>query len=307
MHWPSILTYMVSSFLIVMFNKIVLTIFEFNSVPFIMFCQSWFTIAVFIVRRDTIQKPGGSIIKVCLLNTLNVFCGISAAGALNVAMFSALRRISIAMTLFGQWYILKKKPSRGVIFSVAMMIFGALVAVGDDLSFNLSGYFFIMLNNVFTASSQVETKRAMSNNWTITSILFWSACTSLVVFGVQLVHFDPNSFHAWDNGGFRVAFVCSMCLGFVINYGASWTIEKNDALTLAVAGSSKSAFMGLIVCAGLFDPTYIFTWVNFTGLQISAVASLCYVYSVHNTEKEPETKTETKPETKTETEQMVPV
>ena len=296
MHWPSILTYMTSSFLIVMFNKIVLTIFEFKSVPFIMFCQSLFTIAVFLSRCDTIQRPGGSILKVCILNSLNIFCGISASGALNVAMFSALRRISIAMTLFGQWYILKKIPSKGVIFSVAMMIFGALVAAGDDLSFNLSGYLFIMLNNVFTAASQVETKRAMSNNWTKTSILFWSSCTSLVVFGVQLVHFDPNSFHAWDSGGFRVAFACSMCLGFVINYGASWTIEKNDALTLAVAGSSKSAIMGLIVCAGLFDPTYVFTWVNFTGLQISAVASLCYVYSVHKPEAELEKEPEKEPE-----------
>ena len=296
MHWPSILTYMTSSFLIVIFNKIVLTIFEFKSVPFIMFCQSLFTIVVFLSRCDTIQRPGGSILKVCILNSLNIFCGISASGALNVAMFSALRRISIAMTLFGQWYILKKKPSRGVIFSVVMMIFGAVVAAGDDLSFNLPGYLFIMLNNVFTAASQVETKRAMTNNWTKTSILFWSACTSLVVFGVQLVQFDPNSFHAWDNGGFRVAFACSMCLGFVINYGASWTIEKNDALTLAVAGSSKSAIMGLIVCAGLFDPTYVFTWVNFTGLQISAVASLCYVSSVYDTKKEPAPEVEKEPE-----------
>lgn len=285
MHWPSILTYMSSSFLIVMFNKIVLSIFEFKSVPFIMFCQSLFTMLVFLLRGQPIQKPGIDILKVCSVNTANIFFGISAAGALNVAMFSALRRISIAMTLVGQWYILKNVPSRGVILSVAMMIFGALVAVGDDLSFNLKGYLLIMTNNLLTAGAQIETKRAMSRNWTKTSILFWSAVTSLFVFGAQLTQFDPNSFNAWDNTGFRVAFLCSMCLGFFINYGVSWTIEKNDALTLAVAGSTKSAIMGIVVCAGLFDPTYIFTWVNFIGLQISAIASLCYVYSVHSPKK----------------------
>lgn len=281
MHWPSILTYMASSFLIVIFNKIVLTIFEFDSIAFIMFCQSIFTAGVLLVRCDPIQKPKMAIFKVCILNSANIFFGISASGALNVAMFSALRRISVAMTLFGQWYILKKIPSTAVIFSVAIMIFGAIVAASYDLSFNAVGYFLVMMNNVCTASAQVETRRAIEEGWTKSSIIFWSACASIIVFGGQLIHFDPESFQAWDNGGFRVAFLCSICLGFVINYSVSWTIEKNDALTLAVAGSTKSAIMGIIVCLGLFDSTYIFTWINFMGLQISAVSSLCYVYSVH--------------------------
>ena len=98
------------------------------------------------------------------------------------------------------------------------------------------------------------------------------------------------------------SFFFSMCLGFVINWSASWTIEMNDPLTLAVAGSTKSAVMGLVVCAGLFDPSYIFTLVNFIGLQISAVASLCYVYSVHNKSNKPTISTaKTGPEAQTET------
>jgi solute carrier family 35 protein len=237
---------------------------------------------VFLVKGAPIQKPGLDLLKVCILNTGNIYFGISASGALNVAMFSALRRISIFMTLCGQWIILQKRPSRGVTISVLMMISGAVIAATDDITFNPFGYAVVMVNNVLTASSQIEMKRAITNKWTKTDILFWSACLSFVVFGLQLSHFDPKTFDAWDNGAFRVAFFFSMCLGFVINWSASWTIEKNDALTLAVAGSTKSAIMGLIVCAGLFDPTYVFTWVNFTGLQISALASICYVYSVHS-------------------------
>jgi solute carrier family 35 len=280
MHWPSILTYMTSSFLIVIVNKMVLTIFEFKSVPFLMFCQSLFTIIVLLFRCSNIQRPNAEILKICFLNSANVFFGISAAGAINVAMFSALRRISIAMTLFGQWFILNKTPSRSVVLLVGMMILGAIVAVGDDLSFNMFGYACIMMNNLFTAGAQIETKRAMMKDWTKISILFWSAITSLCVFGLQLLHFNPSSFHEWDNVGFRISFTCSVCLGVIINWGASWTIEKNDALTLAVAGSAKSAIMGLVVCLGLFDPTYVFTWVNFIGLQISTVASIGYVYYI---------------------------
>ena len=286
MHWPSVLLYMVSSFLIVMFNKIVVTIFEFNSVSFIMFCQAVFTIGVLLLRKDKIQMPRPELASVCFLNIGNVFFGISAAGALNVAMFSALRRVSILMTLCGQWYVLNKKPSRPVILSVLVMILGAVIASADDLNFDALGYTYVMVNNILTTGAQIETKRAMDNKWNKTSILFWSAILSAIVFGTQLVHFDPNSFTAWDNGGFRVAFLFSMCLGFIINWSASWTIENNDALTLAVTGSTKSAIMGLVVCAGLFDHTYVFTWFNFTGLQISAMASLCYVFARPTPSKE---------------------
>ena len=293
MHWPSILSYMFSSFFIVIFNKIVLTIFAFDSIAFIIFCQSIFTIVILLFRCYKIKWPKKTLWKVCVLNVSNVFFGISASGALNVAMFSALRRVSIFMTLIGQWMLLGNRPNNGVIFSVFMMILGAIIASADDLSFNPVGYVYVMANNALTASSQIETKRAIDQEWTKTDILFWSACLSALIFGLQLIHFDPKTFEAWDNGGFRVAFFFSMCLGFVIKWSIAWTIEKNDALTLAVAGSTKSAIMGLVVCAGLFDPTYVFSWLNFTGLQISAIASLCYVYSVYKKDpviptKEPE-------------------
>jgi len=185
------------------------------------------------------------------------------------------------MTLMGQWYYLNKKPTKGVIFSIVVMILGAVIAVGDDLSFDALGYGMVTINNILTAYSQLEMKRAIDLGWSKIDILFWSAIISFFVFGLQLFHFDVSSFSAWDNGAFRTAFMCSVTLGFIINWAISWTIEKNDALTLAVAGSTKSAIMGLVVCLGLFDKTYIFTWTNFTGLQISAMGSLIYVYFMH--------------------------
>ena len=95
--------------------------------------------------------------------------------------------------------------------------------------------------------------------------------------------FKFEDFDAWNNITFQIALGASVVLGILLNYGASWVIEKNDALTLAVAGSTKSALMGLLVCFGLFDPTYKFTWVNFVGLQISACASFFYVYFAKKT------------------------
>jgi len=276
MHWPSIVLYMSSSFMIVIFNKIILTQFHFPSVPFLMFWQSVVSSIFFYYKLE--QRANRKLILVCLLNVANIFFGLNAAGTLNIAMFTALRRISIMMTLVAQWWFLKKKSTRPIVATVAVMVFGSFVAASDDLTFDLVGYGFAMMNNLLTAGSQIASKYALDDGWKKETILFYSSVASMIISASMSLNFHPAEFRDWTTPAFQIAFVSSIILGILLNYGASWVIEKNDALTLAVAGSTKSAVMGLLVCFGLFDPTYQFTWINFIGLQLSASASFFYVY-----------------------------
>ena len=271
--------------MIVIFNKIILTGFQFPSIPFLMFCQSIVSSLFFCFKLK--QRPNHKIIVVCLLNVGNVFFGLSAAGNLNIAMFTALRRISILMTLIAQWWILKKTSTKHIVTSVAVMVLGSFVAAADDLTFDAKGYTFAMMNNLLTAASQIASKYAFDDGWDKETLLFCSSVASVVISGMSsftgMSSFKFEDFDAWNNVTFQIAFGASVVLSILLNYGASWVIEKNDALTLAVTGSTKSALMGLLVCFGLFDPTYKFTWVNFVGLQISACASFFYVYSAKKT------------------------
>lgn len=281
MHWPSIILYMSSSFLIVMSNKMLLSLFEFSSVPCIMLFQSLLSVLAWLLKYKLIQKPSVGILIICLLNTANVFFGITSSGIINVAMFSALRRISIFMTMVAQYSCFQQTVTRPVFCSVLLMIGGSLVAAIGDLTFNAFGYVYIMLNNVFTVAVQIQTKKILATDGSNkTTMLFWSALFNTVVCGAIVMH-DLPVFHDWSITSFQVIFVCSIVLGFFMNFGAAWTIEKNDALTLAVAGSTKSAIMGIVVCVGLFDATYTFSWVNFIGLQISTIASFAYVFYKH--------------------------
>lgn len=276
MHWASIILYMSSSFLIVIFNKIILTQFQFPSVPFLMFWQALVSTIFFWFKLK--QTANRQLILVCLLNVANVFFGLNAAGTLNIAMFTALRRISIMMILIAQWWFLKKTSTKPIVITVAVMVFGSFIAAADDITFDLLGYSFAMMNNILTAASQIASKNAFDKGWEKETILFYSSAASIVISAMASTNFQPRSFKSWNSPMFQMSFISSIVLGILLNYGASWVIEKNDALTLAVAGSTKSAIMGLLVCFGLFDPTYVFTWVNFTGLQVSTIASFCYVY-----------------------------
>lgn len=271
-----------SSFFIVIFNKIVLTVFAFTSVPFIMIMQSLFTAAVILLKCTPIQcasedRSKKDLALVCLLNIGNIFFGLSSAAALNIAMFTALRRVSIFMTMMAQYYVFGEPIDKRVYWSVLIMISGSMIAAANDVTFSLRGYTFVMVNNVFTTAAQIQTKKTLESSWSKSSILFWSATCSACLSLVSVIHWDPSSFNAWDNWAFQFAFFCSIVLGFAINYSYTWTIEQNDALTLAVAGSTKSAIMGLMVVMGLFDRTYIFSWWNCIGLQISTIGSFMYV------------------------------
>jgi len=282
MHWPSVLLYTCSSFMIIIFNKIVLTAFSFTSVPFIMLMQSLFSVFVLFPHWPYVQSPSEDVIVAALFNVCNIFFGLSSAAALNVAMFTALRRVSILMTMVVQQYLLSSVVRRDVTCSVVVMIFGSMVAAANDMTFSPGGYACVMTHNFLTAAAQVQAKKALSSgSATKSTLLFWTSILTIFASSLSLTQWNPASFKAWDQTAFQLAFLFSVILGFAINYGATWTLERNDALTLAVAGSTKSAIMGILTLTGLFDTTHVFSMWNFVGLQISTFGSFLYVYFKH--------------------------
>ena len=224
---------------------------------------------------------------VSLINTANIFFGLSSSNSLSVAMFTALRRGSIVITLLGEIYFLKQKKSLYVQITVYLMIVGALVAVIGDRTFSVMGYIHVFFANILTAASQVLTKKTLNKRWTKESILFTSAVVTFFWGTIYLLKYDWKTIQAWQNGDHVPLLVACSILGLGVNYGATWTIEENGPLTLAVVGSLKNITLGLLSCAGYIGHDYIFTWTNFTGLQIAAVASLLYLKATNIPTEEP--------------------
>lgn len=277
MHLPSILLYMSSSMAIVICNKIILTNYNFPSIPYLMFLQSLLAICVY--RSSLEQRPNRYVLISGLCNLANVLSGLAAAGTLNVAMFGALRKLSIIMTMISQWVIFRSRPSKWTMVSILGIVIGAFIAGMNDLAFDARGYTYVMVNNICTVASQMANKLALEKNVDKGSLLFYNAFITVVGTSVLSIHFSPGDFEHWGSYLFRFVLLGSLILGLFLNWSVAWLLEKNDPLTLSVAGSIKSSLNGLIVCVGLFDPTYIFSWKNFIGLQITAASSFMYIFT----------------------------
>ena len=250
-----------------------------------MFCHSVISMLFFWSKQFT--QNNGSI--ACLLNAANILLGFSASNRMNIAMFSALRRVSVLMTLVAQWYFSNKTFSFPVVASVNLMVVGSLLAVVHDKTFEWEGYLLVTSNNVLTVASQIASKSALDNGLQKEGLIFYSEAAAAAV---ALVLSLPNLhsvlvFAHWSRLHFVVVFVLSALLTLLLHYSTLWVLEKNTPLTLAMSTSIQSGVMGLMVCLGLLDTTYKWSLINFLGLQMSTMASLLYVWTDHLHSKTP--------------------
>ena len=143
------------------------------------------------------------------------------------------------------------------------------------------GYTLVMITNVFTTASQIQTKITMTGKWTKMDVLFWSSSLTMILSFIKLLQFDPSTFSAWNQTSFQIALGFSIVLGVCINYGATWTIEKNDTHLIRCRNHQIGHYgTRCMVQAYLINRTYFHGGI-FVGLQISTVGSFVYVLVKH--------------------------
>jgi len=285
----AMLMYAASSVGIMFMNKLVLTSYGFPSSHLLGLAQYCCTLLICsgLKAMTWVDYPGPSmeafrdLMPLPLLFVANALTGLVSTKRLNLPMFTVLRRFSILFTMFLEWRILKKEPSRHVQICVYMMILGSFVAAANDITFDALGYLFILMNDVFTALNGVVTKQKTdSKRFGEWGVLFHNTLYSMPVMAVIIslnLHDLQQAITSdlWTTPGFVVAFSMSSAMGCLIQYSTIRCTKLSSALTTTIIGCLKNM---LTTYVGMMLSDYRFSWLNFMGLNISITASLVYSY-----------------------------
>lgn len=285
----SALFFGITSFLITVVNKTVLTSWSFPSFWVLSVGQISAAIVVLYTAKliGIISFPSYShempnkIFPLPLIHFGNMMFGLGATQALPLPIFTAIRRVSILMTMLLEMAILGARPSLTIRLSVWSMVIGALVAAWDDLTFTLHGYTYVMIVNVVTAANGIYLKQKLDTvDIGKYGIMFYNSLLIFLpaLFGAWLIgdlHASYNYPH-WREPIFLSQFILSCFMGFVLMYSNLLCTQYNSALTTSIVGCLKNVLVSYL---GMFiGGDYIFSWWNCVGINISVIGSVFYTY-----------------------------
>ncbi|XP_013189429.2 UDP-sugar transporter UST74c [Amyelois transitella] len=281
--------YALASFMITVVNKTVLTTYAFPSYQVLGLGQMVAIITVLWCGRaaNILQFPpldsgvARRIWPLPLIYMGNMATGLGGTKELSLPMFTALRRFSILMTMILERLILGVRASWSVQSSVFAMVFGALLAAADDVTFSVSGYTLVLLNDAFTAANGVYMKKKLdAKDLGKYGLMYYNALfmfVPAVLVAWWTGDLDRSSEYAgWSDPIFLAQFIMSCFMGFVLSYSVMLCTQHNSALTTTIIGCLKNilvTYLGMVI-----GGDYVFSWLNFVGLNISVLASLLYTY-----------------------------
>ncbi|GJP54612.1 hypothetical protein CLOM_g13682 [Closterium sp. NIES-68] len=207
--------------------------------------------------------------------------GMASIRGVNVPMYTALRRTTVAFTLLAERFLAGRRHSSYTLVSVAVIVVGALVAAVRDLSFEAYGYSLVFLSNVTTALYLAFIARLGKSTGLNSFGLMW--CNGVICVPALLLwtFFSGEiqrvlDFPALLHPNFLAVLAMSCIMAFALNYTIFLNTTLNSALTQTMCGNIKD--LGTVGIGWALFGGLPFDSVNIVGQAMGFLGSGLYAY-----------------------------
>ncbi|CAI5529409.1 unnamed protein product [Closterium sp. Naga37s-1] len=184
------------------------------------------------------------VLPLSLSYLLYMVVGMASIRGVNVPMYTALRRTTVAFTLLAERLLSSKRHSSYTLISVAVIVTGALLAALRDFSFEAYGYSLVFLSNITTALYLAFIARLGKATGLNSFGLMW--CNGVICIPALLLWTFLSGeiqraldFPALLQPNFLVVLSMSCLMAFALNYTIFLNTSLNSALTQTMCGNIK--------------------------------------------------------------------
>ncbi|KMT05094.1 hypothetical protein BVRB_7g172480 [Beta vulgaris subsp. vulgaris] len=249
--------YCLSSCSMILLNKVVLSTYNFNAGISLMFYQNLISSAIVaalsICGIISVEKFSWKLVRVWLPVNV-IFVGMLVSGMyslkyINVAMVTILKNVTNIMTAVGDYYIFRRHQNQKVWTAMFLMIISAVSGGVTDLSFEVTGYTWQLINCVLTASYSLTLRLVMEKAKQLTksgslnevSMVLLNNSLSLPFGLILILIFDEWTYVRNANvitmPMFWAAATLSGLLGLAISFTSMWFLGQSSPTTYSLVGS----------------------------------------------------------------------
>ncbi|CAN8306055.1 unnamed protein product [Cochlearia groenlandica] len=235
---------------------------------------------------------GFGILNGISIGLLNLSLGFNSVGFYQMTKLAIIPCTVLLETLF-----FRKKFSRKIQFSLAILLLGVGIATVTDLQLNMLGSVLSLLAVITTCVAQIMTNTIQKKFKVSSTQLLYQSCPyqaiTLFVIGPFLDGLLTNlNVFAFQYTSQVVSFIVLSCLISVsVNFSTFLVIGKTSPVTYQVLGHLKTCMVLAFGYVLLRDP---FDWRNILGIVVAVIGMVVYSYycSVETKQKASETSTQ---------------
>lgn len=276
----------VSSVSIVICNKALISALRFS---FATTLTSWHLLVTFCSLHTALwmklfeHKPFGAraVMGFGVLNGISIGLLNLSLGFNSVGFYQMTKLAIIPCTVLLETLFFRKKFSRNIQFSLAILLVGVGIATITDLQLNVLGFTLSLLAIITTCVAQIMTNTIQKKFKVSSTQLLYQSCPYqaivLVLSGPFLDGLLTNqNVFAFNYTQQVLAFIVLSCLLSVsVNFSTFLVIGKTSPVTYQVLGHLKTCLVLAFGYILLHDP---FSWRNIFGISVAMVGMILYSY-----------------------------